>query len=294
MLAATLSPSSRSASNPTQVIGNVASNCIEGHFWPRDVSVQVTVTDAGGDVLYSDRTRTDAKGDFAVPPYEGVVPCDFLDLRAGMSITATAGDTTKVVRLARVTFDRLDPATDTAAGTASVGPVDIYVYDGRGELAANAPIETDASGDWFVDVGALGGSVEEGSFGDAFVYDEDGDTTVADLYVTALSLDTSVGAGSGAAAPAARAITVTRGTQVRLAGRLSAGSRGCVRKKRVTLLKVSGKRHKALKSARTDGKGRYSFNRTMKRTTSFRVRYRGRQGCQRSRSRHRIVRVARA
>lgn len=284
LLVAALSSNSRSASNPTYVAGNVTEDCIEGHFWPADISVQVTVRDTGGDVLYSDRTRTDAKGGLAVP-------CGFLSLHSGMSITASDGDTTKVVRLERVTFDGLDPTADTAAGTAPVGPVDVYVYDGQDELAAHAPIETDASGSWFVDVGALGGRVEEGSFGDAFVYDEDGDQTVADVYVTALSLDTSVGGGSAAAA---RKMTVTRGTRVRLTGRLSAGNRGCVRKKRVTLLKVSGKRHKALESARTDGKGRYSFNRTMKRTTSFRVRYRGRQGCQRSRSRLRVVRVGRA
>ena len=59
----------------------------------------------------------------------------------------------------------------------------------------------------------------------------------------------------------------TSGTQVRLKGKLSAGSRACVKKKRVKLVKLEGKKKRLLQRGRTNRDGRYSFDRAVRKTT---------------------------
>jgi hypothetical protein len=145
-------------------------------------------------------------------------------------------------------------------------------------------------GTWSVDVAALGGQVDPTSRGDAFLGDSDGDMTRFSIFVTALSLDAS--ASGGRTLQGARAREVRRGARVRLAGALSARTPACTKDKTVKLEALAGGSATVLGSTRTSATGRYAFTRTVKRTTSFRVRYAGRAGCQASKSRVRKVRVS--
>jgi len=267
---------------------NINDDCIEGFNWPQGASVDFTVRDRDGSVLHR-FTNLRADRDGHVMPSQGGQGCDApVDLQPGMEVTATDGDTTKVVVLVRVTYDQLDPDTDTGAGTAPAGRLFVDVF---GE--PNSGVEIDhPGGAWSVDFGALGVDVrvwspddEVGTFGDVFAWDEDNDATVADHFVTGVSLQTSLPAG-------AAAVKVPSGTQVRLKGKLSAAERACVKKKRVRLMKVDGKKKRLLRRGRTSRSGRYSFDRTVKKRTSFRVDYRGNARCQRSKSRVREVRVS--
>jgi hypothetical protein len=309
LLAAVLGWGPRSASagaeGPPELGVNINDDCIEGDGWPSRVEVSVKVRDSGGTVVYATTASTNSAGYFHVDD-PGYVRGDCSlapDLRPGMKVTASHGGTTKVLILERVTFDQLDPLTDTASGTAALGPApeepcvrfEVFLFSNDGGPGVEAAPQVSPNGDWFVDFGALGGKVEVGSFGDVTLRDSDCDSTTADRFVTAVSLSASVpaGAASLAGARGAGAPVVERGARVRLSGRLSAGTAACTKKKRVTLLKVAGKRSKAVRSRRTNRSGRYSFTRKMNRTTSFRVRYRGNRKCQRSKSRVRAVRVAR-
>ena len=290
-------PPASAADSQTHIAANLNDNCIEGFFWPPREPVHVKVRDSSGSLVYAKTVSTDSAGTF-----EGVGGadwdkggCQIPDLRPGMEVTASDGTTTKVLVLERVTFDLLDPATLTAAGTAPAGRT-ILVYIDPSAIDREE-FTVDPSGNWFVDVGALGGHLDNsGSFGDVFLPDDgaDGnyDYTSADHFLTELSLATSSPASAGSAAAATT--VVPRGSRVRLSGKLSAGTRACVRRKRVRLLKVWSGRSNALKSVRTNRRGRYSFARKMKRTTRFRVRYPGDGRCQRSKSRVRVVRVARS
>lgn len=264
---------------------NINDDCIEGFNWPTSASVDVTVRDSGGSVLHRfNDVPVDSDSHFGAGAQPGGF-CDRpVDLQPGMEVTATDGDTTKVVVLRRVTYDELDPDTDVAAGTAPAGRLFISVFT-EGPNAYQE-IDDHPGGRWSVDFGALGVDVKVGSGGDVFASDDDGDSTVADHFVTAVSLQASVPAEAGAA------VRVARGTEIRLQGRLSAGERACVKRKRVRLVKVSGKHQKSLRSGRTNRRGRYSFDRTVKKTTSFRVDYRGNVRCQRSKSRVRQVKVS--
>jgi hypothetical protein len=226
-------------------------------------------------------------------------------LRPGMTYTASDGTTTRTLLIERLTFDRLDPATQMAAGTAA-GPnrlVQVYIHwDTSGqEQTVQANVYTDPCPDpvcdWFVDVANAGGQVQPDSRGDAFLQDDgaDGnyDFTWTTIFVTSLSLKASAeGKVSSAIAGAAGAKVVQRGARVLLSGGLSARTVACVSRKRVQLLRLFGGRKKVLESSRTTRRGRYSFSRKVRRTTRFTVRYRGNRACQRSKSRVRTVHVA--
>jgi hypothetical protein len=269
------------------VFTNINDDCMEGFSWPPHASIDLAVRDSDGSVVYRTTTRANAAGHFDVGN-NGAERCDVpVDLRPGMKVTASDGNTTKDVVLERITFDQLDPVTTTAAGTAPSGPVDVFVYWNGLNSSVDAHPVAGPGGDWFVDVGALGGKIEAGSMGDVFVFDADKDATSADHFVTTVSLGASAPAGA-----ASHAVVVTPGSRVRLSGRLSAGTRACVKRKRVKLLQIAGGATKVLGSARTNRTGRYSFVRKVERTTSFRVRYGGNARCQRSNSRLRLVRVA--
>ncbi|MDQ2982550.1 MAG: hypothetical protein M3R70_01300 [Actinomycetota bacterium] len=310
-----------SAANPmTHIAANLNDDCIDGFFWPASKPVHVEVRDSGGSIVYAKTVSTDSAGTLqnvgGVDYDKG--GCQIPDLRPGMKVTASDGATTKVLVLESVTFDELDPATLRAAGTAPPGrTIGVYIYP---SAIGQQNFNVDPSGNWSVDIGALGGRLDDpASFGDVFLGDDgaDGnyDYTSADRFLTGLSLGVSSPASAASAAGSAAVTTVVRrpasaasaagngaagptvvrrGSRVRLSGMLSAGSGACVGRKRVKLLEVRRGRSKAVKSARTNRSGRYSFVRKVKRTTRFRVRYAGNRRCQRSRSRVRVVQVARS
>ena len=287
---------------PAHLVAWPASDCLEGHLWPEDVPVSVELRDRDGRVAYSTTADTDSSGNFVVNPRgQPYVSCDIpVPLRTGMTYTASDGNTTKSLVIEPLSFDLLDPETQTAAGTAAVGRMDprvqvsIYWNNNSQNVYFFWPIGSD--GTWSVNVADNGGTVEPGSQGDVFVADDgaDGnvDFTKATTWVTAVSLNASPADEASHAIAHAAGVTVRAGTQVQLAGRLSAGTaKACVKRKRVGLLKLTGGRSRVLGSARTNNKGRYSFLRKVRRTTRFRVRYRGNRVCQRSESRATTVRV---
>jgi hypothetical protein len=295
--------SARSQSSPApDVRVNINDDCIEGFFWPSQATVMVKVRSSGGAVVHSTTASVDSNGHF-VEDDQGYPKGDcnrVPDLRPGMKVTASTGGTTKELILQSVTFDQLDPVTDTAAGTAPPGSVpepytylQVYVYWNN----ENSSIETAPAlspiGAWSVDVGAMGGQVETESFGDVFVRDPDGDATVADHFVTAVSLGASVPAGAASGAGVAGTTVVPSGSLIRLSGRLSAAVRACVRRKRMKLLRVNGQQTRTVEAGRTGRRGRYSFTRRVRETTRFRVLYAGTKRCQSSKSRIKRVRVIR-
>ena len=290
-------------SSQAHLVAWPASDCLEGHLWPDDVHVSVELRDRDGDAVYTTTADTDSSGRFVVKPRgQPYVSCDIpVPLRTGMTYTASDGNTTKSLLIEPLSFDLLDPDTQTAAGTAAADRMDprvqvsIYWNNNAQNVYFFWPIGTD--GTWSVNVAENGGRVEPGSQGDAFVADDgaDGnfDFTKATTWVTAVSLNASPADEASRAIAHAAGVRVRAGTQVRLAGRLSAGAaKACVKKKRVRLLKLKGRRSRTLGSAQTNKNGRYSFLRKVRRTTRFRVRYRGSRVCQRSESRATTVRVA--
>lgn len=277
---------------PTQLHVNINDDCIGSDTWPASDRVNVEVRDGSGAVVFATRVSADSAGNFIVNEVHGG-RCDIpVDLRPGMEVTASGRSTTKVVELKRVTYDELNPDTDMASGIAPAGRLEVVVYSEGRNTGKN--IMDFPGGRWSVDFGELGVDVKLGSAGDVLAYEPDHDATVADHFVTAVSLTASVPAGAAAqvGADAAGATVVRRGARVRLAGRLKAGTNACVRRKRVTLLRLRGRKSNALKSARTNRKGRYSFIRKVTSTTRFRVRYAGNSRCRRSESRVRTVRVS--
>lgn len=285
--------------SPSHVTAWPASNCLEGHLWPGGDQVDVKLRGTDGNVVYTTTATTDPLGLFVVNPRgRPYVSCDIpVPLRPGMTYTASDGSMTKSLVIEAISFDRLDPETETAAGTAPAGrTVQVYIYWNANAQNVRLVTEAGPGGDWSVNVAAKGGRVEPGSQGDAFLADDgaDGnfDFTKTTIWVTALSLTaTQASAPSSATAEAAGARVARRGARILLSGRLSAQTKACVSRKRVRLLKLAGKRSGVLESARTNKEGRYSFLRQVTRTTRFRVQYRGDRVCQRSNSRVRTVRV---
>lgn len=298
-----LDPGPAAASGPTHIVAHYARGCLEGHLWPGGVQLNIDVKDSGGNVIYTTTATTDASGNFIAHLKADGVFCDIpVHLSPGMTYTASDGSTTKTLVIESLTFDQLDPEVETAVGTAPADRlVQVYSYwDTSGQdLFVKADPVSGPGGDWFVNVGAIGGKVELGSRADAFLRDDgaDGnyDFTAASIFVTSLSLGASPagGAGSAGIAQAEGATVVRRGARVRLSGRLSARTRACTTRKRVQLQKLNGKRSSVLESGRTGKTGGYSFLRKVKRNTRFRVRYAGDRICQRSTSRVKTVRVAR-
>jgi hypothetical protein len=295
-------PGPAEAASQTHVVAELGANCLGGHFWPGGVPVDIELRDSGGNVIYTVTVTTDQSGNFIVNLEDNHTFCDIpVSLHPGMTYAASDGTTTKTLLIKPLTFDRLDPDSQTAAGTAPPNrPVQVYSYwDTSGQdLFVKADPVSGPSGDWFVNVGAIGGHVESDSRADAFLQDDgaDGnyDYTRASIFVTAVSLSTSSGSVSSLAMARAAGTRVRRGDRVRLSGALSARTVACVSRKRVQLLKLRGGKKRVLGSTRTTKSGRYSFSRKVRRTTRFMVRYRRNRVCQRSKSRVKTVRVARA
>jgi hypothetical protein len=275
---------------------------MEGHLWPSGLRVNIELRDSDGSVVYTTTADTDSAGNFVVNPRgRPYVSCDIpVPLRTGMTYTASGGGTSKSLVVEHISFDLLNPQTQMAEGTAATGRADprvqisVYWNNNAENVYFFWPIGPD--GTWSANIAENGGRVEPGSQGDVFVADDgaDGnvDFTKATTWATAVSLNASpAGAASRVIAPAA-GVRVPAGARVRLTGRLSAGTaKACVRRKRVRLLKLTGGRSRVVGSARTNNKGRYSLLRKVRRTTRFRVRYRGNRVCQRSKSRVTTVRA---
>lgn len=285
---------------------NLSDNCIEGSRFAPKQRVSVKVRDAQNNLVWAapNGVKTDGDGfiSFGREDVVGDLYCEPPsppDLSPEMKVTIDDGTTRKDLVLRDVSVDDLDPNTDTMAGTAPEGPhisddtatPDLWfsAWSESNRGTAEAEIRYHAGGRWFVDFGSLGGDVRPGAGAGAGViaWDEDNDGTSADRFLTAVSLQ-----ASSADSHAARAGVVERGIKVRLTGRLSAGKAACMRRKRVHLLDVTGDHSEGVRSDRTNRRGRYSFTKRVKKTTSFKVRYRGGTRCQRSVSRARTVRVA--
>jgi hypothetical protein len=283
---------------------NLSDHCIEAGQFAHRHHVTVTVRDRQNDVVWSapDDAKTDADGfiSFGREPVVGDLYCEPPsppDLSPGMKVTVDDGTTRKALVLRDVTVDDLDPNADTMTGTAPEGPhipdstgtPDLWfsAWNANNRGTAEAEIRTHPGGRWFVNFRSEGGDVEPdaGAGAGVIAWDEDNDGTVADRFLTAVSLQAS-------SADSRAAVVLERGTKVQLTGRLSAGKDDCTRRKRVRLLDVTGNRSKGVRSARTNRRGRYAFTKRVKRTTTFKVRYGGGKRCQRSASRARTVRAA--
>jgi hypothetical protein len=295
-------PPAPAATGLTHIQARLGNNCLEGYSWPAGAQVNVTVKDGGGNPVYGTSATVDPSGHFVVNIEANNIFCDIpVTLAPGMTFTASDGSTTKSLLLESVSFDQLDSTTQTAAGTAPTGSraqVSVYWDALSGDPNAHNVYVSDVlagDGHWSVDVRAKGGQVDSTSRGDLFLPDDgaDGnfDFTVASIFVTAVNLSASAPPG-GASSAVARAAPggSAHGQSVLLSGRLTAGDRVCTKKKRVQLLRLAGRKSKVLASSRTTKKGRYSFRRNVRRTTSFKVRFRGDRICQRSESRTRTVR----
>ncbi len=65
---------------------------------------------------------------------------------------------------------------------------------------------------------------------------------------------------------------VERGTTVRIFGKLSSDKRNCYRNSKIKLIRVGTG---VIRTTRTDGRGRYEFFLTVRRTARYRVRFPG-------------------
>jgi uncharacterized repeat protein (TIGR01451 family) len=169
---------------PPTISGNLVFDHVSGSDFTPNASVDVTIFESsGGALLFSGSVATGGEfGDFELGfDTHGV------DLDPGMHIVVTDGVTSaaKELTLVSVSFDVLDPFTDTASGTAPPNAkVVLEVFDSGGEFFKETT--ADGTGAWTVDLGAEGFDVIEGG-GNASVRDDDGDGTVADRGVPTFS-----------------------------------------------------------------------------------------------------------
>ena len=97
-----------------------------------------------------------------------------LDLVPGLFVTASDGETTKILELAPIAVTDVDADTDTLSGTApSLAWVDAWI-DGR-EMPTGTRVQADILGNWSVFIG--GGGILPNDAGGASITDEDGDWT---------------------------------------------------------------------------------------------------------------------
>jgi hypothetical protein len=156
--------------------------CDEG--WTPDSSVTVQIFDEpGGTSLFGPASvPTDLAGDFQVDAQTHGV-----DLVPGMQVMVT-DDTTSIAKdltLAEMSFDILDPDSDTASGTAPPeADVWVDVIVPGTESGFNVSVVADGSGNWFADFGAEGLDVTADMGGTAIVDDGDGDSTRAGIMPT--------------------------------------------------------------------------------------------------------------
>jgi uncharacterized repeat protein (TIGR01451 family) len=158
---------------PATISGDLSCNSVNGNGFASSSSVSVVVKDApGGTTVYSNGSvPTDGTGNFNL--FCGFGP----DLVPGMEITVSDGSTTKVLVLADLTIDSVDPATDVVSGTAPANSsVFVGVNNPPGPGGSGQNTTADGSGNWSVDfTGTF--DVTGGTHANASVSDADGDST---------------------------------------------------------------------------------------------------------------------
>jgi hypothetical protein len=103
------------------------------------------------------------------------------DLEIGDIVTFYDGETTRTHEVRNLGVTEVDKVADTVAGFADPGMV-VYVWPHDGWFEP-LQVEADASGEWQVDLGAMGYDIREGSSGRSQVPDEQGNATAVDWYV---------------------------------------------------------------------------------------------------------------
>jgi hypothetical protein len=173
--------------------GDLSRNAVEGGGFTPDSTVTLEVFDSPGGALLSSETQsTDPEGNFFA-----VFDSPCVDLVPGMHIVVADDATgfTKELTLTDMTWDVLDPDTDTAAGTA---PPNEFLEVGGFSEDTNQQVQADGDGNWFVDFGAVGVDITPDMLkGEqaAYIGDGDGDNTRTDFvypYFTASLTDDTI------------------------------------------------------------------------------------------------------
>ena len=158
---------------------NLSGNSISGEGWAPGGGVTVEIFDGpDGNLLYSGTSPTDEGGHFNVDPFEHGV-----DLVPGTHIEVTDSavpEAARALTAAPLTYDTLDPATDSASGTAAPG-AEVCVGLALDEFECPTAVAGE-DGNWSVEFDV--DVTEEMLFGEhwAIVDDEDGDSTEVLFY----------------------------------------------------------------------------------------------------------------
>jgi hypothetical protein len=155
--------------------------------FPELSPVDVTITDNASTVIYSDTVSIGPANWGYDPLTEETLNYGDIDVLPGYTITATDGNTTKVLIVSELTLDNVDPLADTVSGTAAPdSEVWINVYDmGSRQEFANG------DGDWFADLSVYGDEDWEDPLdimyengGDVSQVDDDMDRTMLSWWVS--------------------------------------------------------------------------------------------------------------
>jgi uncharacterized repeat protein (TIGR01451 family) len=179
--------------SPATISGDLSCNSVNGNGFASSSSVSVVVKDApGGATVYSNPSvPTDGNGNFNL--FCGFGP----DLAPGMEITVSDGSSTKVLLLADLSIDQVNPGTDTVSGTAPPGAqVNVGVNNPPSGGGANLTVIADTSGAWTADfTGTF--DITGGTNANASVRDEDGDSTFVNKSTPTISGDLSCNSVNG-------------------------------------------------------------------------------------------------
>ena len=158
---------------------NLSNNFISGEGWTPAGGVTVEIFDApDGNLLYSGSASTDESGHFGVDPFEHGV-----DLVPGSHLEVTDSavpEATRELTTVPLTYDTLDPTTDSASGTAAPG-AEVCVGLAMDDFECPTAVAGE-DGDWSVEFDV--DVTEEMLFGEhwAIVDDADGDSTEVLFY----------------------------------------------------------------------------------------------------------------
>src|SRR2546421_10011173 len=161
-------------------------NQISGEDFTPNSSVAVSIfTSQGGSLLFSGSFPTDGSGHFSFPELED----GGVQLPVGRYISAADGGPlgTKALTVVPLSFDALNPATDTASGTASANAiVDVEVFEDANQF--NGQATANGNGAWSLSLAPF--DVRRGG-GTASIFDNDGDSTAANGQVPGFSASPS-------------------------------------------------------------------------------------------------------
>ncbi|MDQ3982368.1 MAG: hypothetical protein M3271_06765 [Actinomycetota bacterium] len=158
---------------------NLSNNGISGEGWTPGGGVTVEIFDApDGNLLYSGTAPTDESGHFGVDPFEHGV-----DLVPGSHLEVTDSaipEATRELTAVPLSYDTLDPTTDSASGTAAPG-AEVCVGLAADEFECPTAVAGE-DGNWSVEFDV--DVTEEMLFGEhwAIVDDADGDSTEVLFY----------------------------------------------------------------------------------------------------------------